>query len=116
MRQRTRTGLLLTALLAVMLWLPGWCMAVAVMICISFAVHEEMNALTRAGHHLVIWPTWAAMILSIPLTILLSQKVMVPLIVAALLVMTVQVLFRKEPELTDLEMSEIGRASCRERV
>ena len=40
MRQRTITGLLLTALLAVMLWLPGWCMAVAVMICISFAVHE----------------------------------------------------------------------------
>ena len=107
MRQRTITGLLLTALLAVMLWLPGWCMAVAVMICISFAVHEEMNALIKAGHHLVIWPTWAAMILSIPLTILLSQKVMVPLIVAALLVMTVQVLFRKEPELTDLEMSAL---------
>ena len=107
MRQRTITGLLLTALLAVMLWLPGWCMAVAVMICISFAVHEEMNALTKAGHHLVTWPTWAAMILSIPLTILLSQKVMVPLIVAALLVMTVQVLFRKEPELTDLEMSAL---------
>ena len=107
MKQRTITGLLLTALLAVMLWLPGWCMATAVMICVSFAVHEEMNALKKAGHRLVVWPTWAAMGLSIPLTYLLSQKVMVPLVGAALLVMTVQVLFRKEPELTDLTMSAL---------
>ena len=39
MKQRTITGLLLTALLAVLLWLPGWCMAIAVQICVSFAVH-----------------------------------------------------------------------------
>ena len=61
MKQRTITGLLLTALLAVLLWLPGWCMAIAVLICVSFAVHEEMQALKKAGHRLVIWPTWAAM-------------------------------------------------------
>ncbi len=107
MKERTITGLLLTALLAVLLWLPGWCMAIAVLICISFAVHEEMQALTKAGHRIVVWPTWAAMILSIPLTYLLSQKVMIPLVGAALLIMTVQVLFRKEPGLTDLTMSAL---------
>ena len=107
MKQRTITGLLLTALLAVLLWLPGWCMAIAVLICVSFAVHEEMQALKKAGHRLVIWPTWAAMALSVPLTYFLSQKVMVPLVGAALLAMTVQVLFRKEPELMDLAMSAL---------
>ena len=107
MRQRTITGLMLTALLAVMLWLPGWCMAAAVLICVSFAVHEEMKALEKSGHRIVVWPTWAAMALSIPLVRLLGQKVMIPLVLAALLVMTVQVLFRKEPELTDLSMSAL---------
>ena len=105
MKQRVITGAMLIILLVVLLWLPGWCMATATMICIAFAVREEMKALEKAGHRLVVWPTWAAMILSIPLTILLSQKVMIPLVGAALLAMTVQVMFRKEPELTDLNMS-----------
>ena len=107
MRQRIRTGIMLIALLAVLLWLPGWCMALATLICVSFAVHEEIQALKKAGHRLVVWPTWAAMVLSIPLTYLLGQKVMIPLVLAALLIMTVQVLFRKEPELTDLLMSTL---------
>ena len=107
MKQRIITGLALAAFLAVMLWLPGWCMATATLICISFAVHEEMQALEKAGHHLVNWPTWTAMILSVPLTYFLTQKIMIPLIIAALFAMVVQVLFRKEPLLTDLSMSAL---------
>ncbi len=107
MKQRFITGVMLTALLAVMLWLPGWCMALAVLICVSFAVREEMQALSKAGHRIVVWPTWTAMVLSIPLTHFLGEKVMVPLIGAALLAMIVQVLFRKEPELQDLLMSAL---------
>ena len=107
MKQRFITGLLLTVFLAVMLWLPGWCMAIATLICISFAVYEMMQALKKAGHSLVVWPTWGAMILSVPLTHFLGERVMVPLIGAALLVMAVQVLFRKEPMLTDLLMSTL---------
>ena len=107
MRQRITTGLMLIALLTVLLCLPGWCMALATLICVSFAVREEMQALEKAGHRLVVWPTWAAMVLSIPLTYWLGQQVMLPLVLAALLTMTVQVLFRKEPELTDLSMSAL---------
>ena len=107
MKQRIITGLMLTALLAVMLWLPGWCMAVATLICIGFAVWEEYHALSQAGHRVVAWPAWAAMALSVPLTHFLSQKVMIPLIAAALLAMIVQVMFREEPELTDLTMSAL---------
>ena len=107
MKQRVVTGALLIIFLAVMLWLPGWCMAAATLIAIGLAVHEEMHALQHAGHRLVMWPTWAALGLSIPLTSLLSQKVMIPLVLAALLAMTVEVMFRKEPELTDLTMSAL---------
>lgn len=107
MKQRIITGLLLTALLAVMLWLPGWCMAIATLICIGLAMWEEYHALSQAGHRTVCWPAWAALALSVPLTHLLGQRVMIPLVVAALLAMTVQVLFRKEPELTDLTMSAL---------
>ena len=107
MKQRIVTGLLLTALLAVLLWLPGWCMAIATLVCIGFAVWEEYHALALAQHRVVTWPAWTAMVLSVPLTYLLGQKVMIPLVVAALLAMTVQVMFRKEPELTDLSMSAL---------
>ena len=105
MKQRIITGLGLIAFLSVMLWLPGWCMATATLVCISCAVYEEMQALKKAGHCLVNWPTWAAMVLSIPLTYFLTQKIMIPLIMAALFAMVVQVMFRKEPLLTDLSMS-----------
>ena len=107
MKQRMITGALLIVFLAVMLWLPGWCMALATMICISMAAHEEMLALKKSGHNIVMWPTWAAMVLSIPLTHFLGHKVMVPLVGLALLAMTVQVMFRNEPELTDLTMSAL---------
>ncbi|MBR0514826.1 MAG: phosphatidate cytidylyltransferase [Clostridia bacterium] len=107
MKQRIITGLLLTALLAVLLWLPGWCMAIATLICIGCAVWEEYHALSQAGHKVVSWPTWTAMVLSVPLTHLLGQKVMIPLVGLALLAITVRIMFRKEPELTDLTMSAL---------
>ena len=107
MKQRIVTGLALTALLAVLLWLPGWCMATATLICVSFAVYEEMQALKKAGHHLVNWPTWTAMAISVPLTYFLTQKIMIPLIITALFAMAVQILFRKDPLLTDLSMSAL---------
>jgi phosphatidate cytidylyltransferase len=107
MKQRFITGAGLTIFLAVMLWLPGWCMALATLICVGFAVHEEIQALKKAGHRIVAWPTWSAMGLSIPLVHWLGEKVMIPLVVAALLAMVVEILFRKEPELTDMTMSAL---------
>jgi len=107
MKQRIITGLLLIALLAVLLWLPPWCMALATLICIGFAVWEEYHALVTAGHRVVSWPTWTAMAVSVPLTFYLGVKVVIPILAGALLMMVVQILFRKEPELTDLSMSAL---------
>ena len=107
MKQRFITGLLLVILLAVMLWLPSWCMALATLVCVCFAVWEEYHALVTAGHRVVTWPTWISLVTSIPLTILFGVKAIVPLLALALLIMVAVILFRKEPELTDLSMSAL---------
>ena len=107
MKQRIITGLGLIAFLAVNLWLPNWCMALATLTCISFAVWEEYHALVIGKHRVVSWPTWAVMAASIPLTLLFGVKVIVPLLAFALFAMVTQILFRREPELTDLSMSAL---------
>ena len=70
MKQRFITGLLLVIFLAVNLWLPSWCMALATLVCVCFAVWEEYHALATAGHRVVTWPTWISMVISIPLIVL----------------------------------------------
>ncbi len=107
MKQRIITGLGLIAFLAICLWLPNWCMALATLVCISFAVWEEYHALVTAGHRVVSWPTWVAMATSVPLTLLFGVKAVVPLLAGALFVMVTVILFRKEPELTDMSMSAL---------
>ena len=107
MKQRFFTGLGLIIFLAVLLWLPNWCMALATLICISFAVWEEYHALVTAGHRVVSWPTWVALGVSVPLTLLFGVKIIVPLLAAELFIMVATILFRKEPELTDMSMSAL---------
>ena len=107
MKQRFITGLLLVIFLAVMLWLPNWCMALATLICVCFAVWEEYHALVTAGHRVVTWPTWISLVTSIPLTYFFGVKAIVPLLALALLIMVTVILFRTEPELTDLSMSAL---------
>ncbi len=107
MKQRIITGALLILLLAVLLWLPPWCMALATLISIGFAVWEEYHALKTKGHRVVSWPTWVALGGSIPLTLVFGVKVIVPLLAAALCLMIAFVLFRSEPDLTDLSLSAL---------
>ncbi|MBQ9252427.1 MAG: phosphatidate cytidylyltransferase [Clostridia bacterium] len=107
MKQRVITGALLIVLLVVLLWLPGWCMSLAALIAIGFATWEEYHALTLAGHRVVSWPAWVVLVGSVPLALTLGNATLVPLMGAALLLMSVQVLFRREPELTDLAMSAL---------
>ena len=73
MKQRIVTGLGLSAFLAVNLWAPNWCMALATLICICFAVWEEYHALVTAGHQVVSWPTWVILATSVPLTLLFGE-------------------------------------------
>ena len=79
MKQRVITGVLLILLLVVLLWLPGWCMALATLIAIGFATWEEYHALTLAEHRVVSWPAWVVLIGSVPLARLLDSQSLVPL-------------------------------------
>ena len=107
MRQRFITGAGLVIFLAVCLWAPNWCMALATLVCVGFAVWEEYHALVTAGHRVVSWPTWVSLGISVPLTILFGMKIIIPLLTLALFCMVTQILFRSEPELTDLSMSAL---------
>ena len=107
MKQRIITGALLILLLAVLLCLPGWCMALATLIAVGFATWEEYHALTLAGHRVVSWPAWVVLIGSVPLGKIRGEGFIVPLMAICLLLMSVQILFRREPELTDLAMSSL---------
>ncbi len=105
MKQRIITGVLLILFLVTMLLLPGWCMALATLISVGFAVWEEYHALTVAGHRVVSWPTWGVLAASIPLTYAFGHKVMVPLLALSLMITVAIVLFREDPKLEDLSMS-----------
>ncbi|MDO5435144.1 MAG: phosphatidate cytidylyltransferase [Clostridia bacterium] len=107
MTQRIVTGLLLVLLFVILVWLPGWVFALAALIASGFAVWEEYHALVTAGHRPVSWPTWIALIASVPMTIAFGPKVMVPLIGAALLLMAIEIIFREEPKLIDMSLSAL---------
>ncbi|MBR2824167.1 MAG: phosphatidate cytidylyltransferase [Clostridia bacterium] len=107
MKQRIVTGLLLVLLLVGLLCLPGWGFAIAALICIGFATWEEYHALTLAGHRVVSWPAWVVLIGSVPLTRMLDSRSLVPLMAICMVCMSIQILFRDEPDLTDLAMSAL---------
>ena len=105
MTQRVITAVGLILLAIALMYFGGAVMAVAAMVCICFAVHEEYHALSLAGHRPVSWPTWVGLTVSIPLTLLLGIGVVVPILMAVLLVTAICVIFREEPKLEDILMS-----------
>lgn len=105
MMQRIVTGIGLTTLLAVLLYFGGAVMGVAALVCICFAVHEEYNALTLAGHRPVCWPTWTGMILTLILTLISGSKVIIPLMMGICILTLGCVMFRPQPKLEDAVMS-----------
>ncbi|MBQ3705066.1 MAG: phosphatidate cytidylyltransferase [Clostridia bacterium] len=105
MKQRIITGLLLVALLAALLWAPGWFVALVMLICVGFATWEEYHALGLAGHRAVSWPAWVVLGGSVPLTLAFGASMIVPLMAIALLIMAVQILWREKPDLIDLAIS-----------
>lgn len=105
MTQRIITGAILSAAAIIILCFGGVVAGVAAMLCICFAVHEEYRALSVAGHRPVAWPTWLALVLSVPLTAWLGEKVIVVILAGACLLTVVHVLFRPQPRLEDALMS-----------
>ena len=105
MLQRFLTGAVLVVALVAVLYLGGWYFAVVAMLVLLLCVHEELSAFKKAGHRPVIWPAYAAVILSVPAMMFFSNLALVPTLTAMCLCCMLGVMRRDEPELTDVMVS-----------
>ena len=107
LKKRVITGVLLTAFALVLLYLGGAYFGVVAYVFLGIAIYEEFKALNTAGHRPISWPTWLAMIASIPLAMVFGAKVVIPVIMTACLLTIACIIFRSEPRLEDALMSLI---------
>lgn len=109
MTTRIITGAGLLAVLLIALYLGGWVFAVLWIAAVLIAVKEEFDAINKAGHRPVEWPTWASLLVSIPCFLLLMEYQAIAIlggcIFLTFLLVTAIVLFRRDPELTDILIS-----------
>jgi phosphatidate cytidylyltransferase len=109
MMTRTLTGAGLLLLLLFSLWMGGWVFAVIWVACVLIAVWEEFKVLSMAGHRPVTWPTWAALLVSIPSFLLRDPAsatgILLIMIFFTFLIVCVNVLFRSNPLLEDMLFS-----------
>lgn len=103
--QRVMTAVPLVAGLVVVLAVGGWLVALVALACIGLALYEELNALKMAGHRPVWWPSFAALIIAVPLMMNVSYVGMIPLILVMCLCVLFQVMIRKKPDLIDVLVS-----------
>ena len=106
MIKRTITGLALTAVLFLALWGGGLWFAVPCIITTSLSFYEMIRATVQAGHDPVQWPCWLCFALSIPLYYYYgSVALLMPLVGGAFMLISITVIYRKEPKLDDIMVS-----------
>ena len=102
MKQRVITAAIMAAVAIALLAIGGVVLAAALVAIICFAVYEEYGALAKAGHHPLSWPTWAGMVLSVPLLALGGAKLLIPVAIGVALLTVGCIIFRREPKLEDI--------------
>ena len=102
MKQRIITASIMAAVAIALLAIGGVVLAAAIVGIICFAVYEEYGALVKAGHHPVPWPTWAGVVLSVPLLAIGGAKLLLPVALGVCLVTVMCIVFRREPKLEDI--------------
>lgn len=103
--QRFVTGALLVLFLGAMLYFGGWVFAIAAFLAISLTIHEEADALRRAGHKPVIWTSYVALIISVPLMMFYSSLSIIPVLTVMSFCVLVQIMRRESPDLSDIMVS-----------
>ncbi len=98
MKKRIITGLILGAVAIGLIWLGDVYFAVAALVCVCFALAEEIKALRRAGYRVISEPTWIALGISIPLALHFGHVVVLPILIGASMVIIAGVVFRELPE------------------
>lgn len=107
MIQRCITGAVLVALLAGVLFVGSWLVAVAAFLCLSLALYEELTALSRGGHYPVWWTSFAGLAISVPLMMFYSSLVIIPILALLSFIVLLVVMRRENPDLVDICMSEL---------
>lgn len=105
LRQRVMTAIGLVAGLLVLLVVRGWLAAIAVAVCAALSVHEECKALRERGHHPIIWPIYAALILSTPLVMLSTHDAAIGAMLLCSFCLVLGVMWREKAELMDIVFS-----------
>ena len=105
MLQRTITAFAMIAVVSVLLYFGGIAITVGVLVCVLVSVAEEYNALSKAGHRLITWPTWLAVVISVPLMYFFGGKVLIPVAAGTAILTASLVMFRAQPKLEDVLMS-----------
>lgn len=107
MKQRIITGSLLILLLFAALYFGGYVFNVLFVSCMGLSVYEIYKVLRVKGHMCVEWPVWLSMIVSIPLfmEVRASITLMLPVVFGAVLLITIMIIFRDQPNITDLMVS-----------
>ena len=85
MTTRIITGAGLIALLLTVLYFGGWIFSVVWIAAVLIAVGEEFTVLTKAEHRPVAWPTWVALIVSIPCFLMLGHIEAISILIACYL-------------------------------
>lgn len=105
MMQRIVTGVVMVAALVVLTWLGPWALAVVAFTAYARTIFEELSVLRQAGYKPVHWSSYAALVLSIPLVLLYSYNLIVPLLVLLAFCVVLQIMRREQPEFLDMVMS-----------
>lgn len=108
MMTRIITGAGLLVLLLFALYMSGWVFAVLWTACVMLAVAEMFAALS-GKYAIVSWPTWLALLISIPCFLMLDEGAVIGALIAVvyftfLLVLLIG-LFREKPRLDDMLVS-----------
>ncbi len=105
MMQRIATGAVLVAVLALVLYVGGWLFAAMAFLALSMALCEELNALSRYGHHPVWWTSFAGLAISVPLMMSYSSLLIIPILTLLYFCVLFVVMRRENPDLIDIMVS-----------
>jgi len=103
---RVITGAGLVLLVLFSLYFGGWVFSILWAACVCIALFEMFHVLSAAGHRIIAWPTWTALVIAIPGFLLLTEVgsllLLVLLVVTTLMLVSALVMFRDQPRLEDL--------------
>lgn len=100
--QRIVTGTVMITLLAGILYVGSWLFASIAFLAIALTIKEETTALRHAGHDPVVWTSYVALAISVPLMMFYSSLSIIPVLTVMSFCVLLRVMRRPNPDLMDI--------------